>query len=322
MIPYWASRFTSTATQAAIKVVECEHCQCQFAYQMIRRYSGEGYSPYSVDNAGARNRAVNKAQGLALAAIHQHEDPVACPGCGRYQRTMIDKNRARFWRWTPWGKGNNIDPEMQPHIRGHFPGAPTAVPLIPGTHQPSGVPTYERPPDLEPDGAVAIRLGRDPLATCCCVCLGAPENALRVGPLQIPICKPCRQEMSKLRLRRGSKIVLMPAAIVYALFLITFFLATGLNDVALNPEQRFGFPLLLAIPSLVMGGIISLMWWNARGTNYARPAQQVGFDPVSLVCKIKFANPQYIEQIQAVVARTPVAWTLSQESPPADQPVA
>jgi hypothetical protein len=316
LIPISWRTYTSTAAQRAIKRVACEKCGCQFAYQMIRCYSHSGHSVYGLDNQGARQRAVGGAAQKVASAITHHEDPVACPQCGWFQQSMVTKNLRRTWSWTPWGSGSNIDPNRDyPHKLGHFPGMPTAVRVQAGTNVPVEPVPLQHPPDIEPGGAITLRLTGDRLPTCCCMCLGPSQSGFRAGNFLVPVCLPCKQKASRIRFFKALKWISLPGLILLPLAILAA-LILRLTVSSTAPLGTFLFVtfMVLFLVAFLSAGAGMLLWIWLRGSE-GLMAEAISGDAISLTCRIRFENPQYAQRVQQAIARTVVDWALPQEAP-------
>lgn len=91
--------YTAAMTARTIKNVHCEKCECDYAYELIRRGSGQGSSAYGLNNKGAQTRAEKAARSDLHRKLVQGVDPVACPDCGWVQAAMIADLRRRAHRW-------------------------------------------------------------------------------------------------------------------------------------------------------------------------------------------------------------------------------
>src|SRR5262245_23301753 len=81
------------------KFATCEGCGTEYAYTMVRGAAGHGMSLYMLDNAGARQRALQNAK-LALTRFLETEvDPIPCPKCGHFQIDMIQEAQRRYVPW-------------------------------------------------------------------------------------------------------------------------------------------------------------------------------------------------------------------------------
>ncbi|MFT3711254.1 MAG: hypothetical protein QM817_26790 [Archangium sp.] len=84
---------------SAWKSQRCERCQTQFAYQVTREFTGQGVSPYMLDNAGAQERARTAAyKGLEHALANAKED-VPCPKCLTYNADATLRLKKAKYGW-------------------------------------------------------------------------------------------------------------------------------------------------------------------------------------------------------------------------------
>lgn len=92
-------KYTATVGGAVWKEVLCQHCGTEFVYLLERQASGEGSSPFWLDNKGAEHRAEERATRKLAERLAADSDPVACPECGRYQAEMVALLKREKWRW-------------------------------------------------------------------------------------------------------------------------------------------------------------------------------------------------------------------------------
>lgn len=98
MIPI-GREYYSTLTATTRKEVVCEHCRCEYAYNMTCTSHGRGISLLWVDNDDARERAQVYAT-RGLERMHRAGcELVPCPDCGWYQRDMVRKKRQFLTIW-------------------------------------------------------------------------------------------------------------------------------------------------------------------------------------------------------------------------------
>jgi hypothetical protein len=102
MIPVVWREYTCTVSGSACKFVECEQCQQKYVYAMSRSVQGQGSSLYFLDNAGASNRAQDRASAQLQQELTTDCDPVPCPRCGWYQAAMVTKLRREYKPWMRW----------------------------------------------------------------------------------------------------------------------------------------------------------------------------------------------------------------------------
>jgi hypothetical protein len=92
-------RYSVSVEGAAWKPVRCERCQTQWAYQVKRQFTGQGVSPYMLDNDGAQQRARTAAhKGLEHALQNARED-IPCPRCLNYQADMALRLKKAKYGW-------------------------------------------------------------------------------------------------------------------------------------------------------------------------------------------------------------------------------
>jgi hypothetical protein len=81
-----------------VRAVRCEKCQTEFVYVVSREGLGYGVSLLYLDNAGAQDQARMRAEAELRRELARGHEPVPCPGCGWYQRSMIPLLRQAHWR--------------------------------------------------------------------------------------------------------------------------------------------------------------------------------------------------------------------------------
>lgn len=90
-------RFTATVSGSTWKPQRCDRCQTQFAYQMTRESTGQGVSPYMLDDHGAQQRASAAAQRSLEHALTNAKDDVPCPRCLSYSAdATLRLKKAKF----------------------------------------------------------------------------------------------------------------------------------------------------------------------------------------------------------------------------------
>ena len=95
--------YTATLTASWMNEVTCDSCGCNYVYLMTGTARGGATSPLFLDNAGAAERAREKAQ-YALSKMRTTKTrPVPCPKCGWYQSDMVraSKRRGVYWILVP-----------------------------------------------------------------------------------------------------------------------------------------------------------------------------------------------------------------------------
>jgi hypothetical protein len=93
------TRYTSLASGNTWKTVSCESCPVDFAYEVTREGMGMATGASSHDEARPQERARQAADASLERALRRAVDPVPCPGCGRYQRVMVEQLRDKKVRW-------------------------------------------------------------------------------------------------------------------------------------------------------------------------------------------------------------------------------
>ena len=101
LLPWKGSQLDAISHTVRRKVI-CFSCECSYEYDLTRESQGEGTSALFLDNAGAEERAINRAEGKAAFALAMADEPVPCPICGVYQPEMVEVFSERF--------GRNLDP--------------------------------------------------------------------------------------------------------------------------------------------------------------------------------------------------------------------
>lgn len=79
--------------------MRCERCQTQFAYQVTREFTGEGVSPYMLDNAGAQERARAAAHKGLEHSLANAKDDVPCPRCLSYNADAALRLKKAKFSW-------------------------------------------------------------------------------------------------------------------------------------------------------------------------------------------------------------------------------
>jgi hypothetical protein len=102
MFVYAGRKYTAARTGSAIKQVCCEKCQTHYGYEVVRRATGEGNSPYYLRNNAAKNEAMKMADRRLATKLARAIDPVPCPDCGWFQKSMVMELRRRAHRWMLW----------------------------------------------------------------------------------------------------------------------------------------------------------------------------------------------------------------------------
>lgn len=83
--------FSNSATiQGAVwKLVNCEHCQQQYAYLLELEAEGKDYDLFLLEGQKSGDRALALAKQNLLKKSRNIVLPVPCPNCGDYQGNMI-----------------------------------------------------------------------------------------------------------------------------------------------------------------------------------------------------------------------------------------
>ena len=91
---YVGNRYTVSVSGSRWKAVHCTHCRTDWAYKVSRQATGEGRSPYFLDNDGAQARARQSAVESLERKLSSAADNIACPKCGYYQEDMVQRLRS------------------------------------------------------------------------------------------------------------------------------------------------------------------------------------------------------------------------------------
>lgn len=92
-------RFSARVSGSTWKAVRCDRCQSQFAYQMTREFTGQGVSPYMLDDAGAQQRAQTAANRGLEHALTNASDDVPCPQCLAYSTDATVRLKKAKYGW-------------------------------------------------------------------------------------------------------------------------------------------------------------------------------------------------------------------------------
>jgi hypothetical protein len=87
------------STGSAGREVRCEQCGFEYFYVLSRKGWGQGFSPYFLNNQGARARARVQAEDTLARKLAKGIDAVPCPRCGWYQATMVAKLKRLRLAW-------------------------------------------------------------------------------------------------------------------------------------------------------------------------------------------------------------------------------
>jgi hypothetical protein len=91
--------YTTTASGAVLKFVQCEECGDGYAYWMSRQIKASQFSPFALDNRDAAQGSRREARKRLRAALANSCDPVPCPHCGWYQEAMVLRLRKIRFKW-------------------------------------------------------------------------------------------------------------------------------------------------------------------------------------------------------------------------------
>lgn len=92
-------QFNTNVTGRGWKLIRCEYCHNEFAYEIVRSATGFSNSPYMLDNQEAQQESAHIAQERVQAELEQGIDAVPCPHCGNYQRHMFSLARSAHRAW-------------------------------------------------------------------------------------------------------------------------------------------------------------------------------------------------------------------------------
>lgn len=92
-------RYSARVSGTAWKPLRCERCQTQFAYQVTREFTGQGVSPYMLDNAGAQERARAAAHKGLEHSLANARDDVPCPKCLAYNGDAVLRLKKAKYGW-------------------------------------------------------------------------------------------------------------------------------------------------------------------------------------------------------------------------------
>jgi hypothetical protein len=106
---YFGRTYAATVSGSALKRVQCAACNKVFEYILERSASGRGASHYFLNNAGAAERARQRAHVNLDRALSDGVDPVHCPECGIYQPEMVQVLRKKL--------GKTLDPNIFAKLR-------------------------------------------------------------------------------------------------------------------------------------------------------------------------------------------------------------
>jgi len=299
--------FSAANVGAVIKEVTCEKCAARFVYEMIRRGTGSGTAIYGIGSDS--QTAANEAAEALNRFLVDGEDLVACPQCGWFQESMIAKNATRYWYWSPWGVGNRLNPNTtMPTKRGHFPGTPTAVLL--DAHN-NTVPTmFQRPPDIEPDNVLSIRMFQNEFPPIC-ICCGQPatttvdlEPQAGINPaISVPACSSCAEAKAKRLRRLKMKLFAMffslPLVGLLTLGIMTF--VSEENDGGTLLSMTF----MLLLAALICG-VLAHFFGNSSKDKHM-PLKIVRMDWETLICRVRFDDLQCLARVRDHIGTLPLS---------------
>jgi len=96
---YVGRRYKASVEGTTWKPVQCERCGAQWAYHVRRQSTGEGVSPYMLDNAGAQQRASAAARRNLELALKNARDDIPCPKCLAYPTDAVTRLRKAKYSW-------------------------------------------------------------------------------------------------------------------------------------------------------------------------------------------------------------------------------
>jgi hypothetical protein len=79
---YFWRDYRATVSGSTVKPVRCINCSHVFEYLLQRTAAGGGHSPFFLTNAGAAEKARQRARANLDRALGVGIDPVHCPACG------------------------------------------------------------------------------------------------------------------------------------------------------------------------------------------------------------------------------------------------
>jgi hypothetical protein len=94
LLSFLIAEARATADGSAVKEVECEHCGLEYVYQLRRTARGRAQSFLFRDAEAAET----DARANLNRVLKEDCDPVPCPGCGWYQRPMVQLLKRRRHR--------------------------------------------------------------------------------------------------------------------------------------------------------------------------------------------------------------------------------
>lgn len=85
------TEYTAILNGRVLKLVPCENCATEYVYVLEREGTGVGTSVYMLNDEGAADHAVSAAEDTLRQYLDNDFDPVPCPVCGHYQKSMFPK---------------------------------------------------------------------------------------------------------------------------------------------------------------------------------------------------------------------------------------
>ena len=92
MIPipiYFERTYTATLKGSKTKYTQCRCCGHSYSYQAEVIARGKGFSPYMLDDVGAKATAEKAAHDNFKTALYNAKCFTPCPKCGTYQHSMM-----------------------------------------------------------------------------------------------------------------------------------------------------------------------------------------------------------------------------------------
>jgi hypothetical protein len=108
-IAYFWKSYTSTVSGSTTRRVTCVGCSRVYEYPVSRTAAGGGHSPLFLTNAGAAEKARQRARANLDRALMEAIEPVHCPTCGIYQPDMVPLLRKHL--------GKNYEPNYYAKLR-------------------------------------------------------------------------------------------------------------------------------------------------------------------------------------------------------------
>jgi hypothetical protein len=92
---YFGNNWTVRVSGESWRAIDCEACDTHFEYPVVVEGVGSAHDPYSANERKAKSVATDRAREHLAAILDTTVVPMTCPGCGRYQRAMIDTIKRR-----------------------------------------------------------------------------------------------------------------------------------------------------------------------------------------------------------------------------------